>query len=155
MFVNQWRTMKFLKTGLKIFIKKPLLILDKKKRNLNFHFDWMHGQNNMKKAINLLDEKNKNDFRKFVNTEVSFNPWMMFICKSKGKLKNYYEVLFPWLEKCEKLYGPKKLRGYEVRICAFLAERFLPYWFQKNTKYTTMPVFFYDIRKEFKSDEIY
>ena len=79
----------------------------------------------------------------------------MFICKSKEKLKNYYEDLFPWLEKCEKLFDPAKLRGYEVRICAFLAERFMPYWFQKNTKYTTMPVFFYDIRKDNTKDEIY
>ena len=155
MFVNQFRPMKFIKKGFKIFLKKPFLFFDKTKRNLNFHFDLLHGEGILNDAINLLDQENKNDFRKFVNTEVSFNPWMMFICKSKGKLKNYYEVLFPWLEKCEKLYGPKKLRGYEVRICAFLAERFLPYWFQKYTKYTTMPVFFYDIRKEFKSDEIY
>ena len=31
MFVNQWRTMKFIKMGLKIFIKNPLLIFNKKK----------------------------------------------------------------------------------------------------------------------------
>ena len=142
MFVNQFRGMKFLKKGMGIFIKKPLLFFDSKRRNLNFHFDLLHGEGILSDAIDLLDHKNKDDFRKFVNSNVSFNPWMMFICKSKEKLKNYYEDLFPWLEKCEKLFDPAQLRGYEVRICAFLAERFMPYWFQKNTKYTTMPVFF-------------
>ena len=149
MFVNQWRTMKFIKTGWKIFIKNPFLLLSKKKRNLNFHFDWMHGQNNMKKAINLLDEKNKNDFSKFINTEVSFNPHNMFICKSKDILKSYYEDLFSWLEKCENLFGFEDLKGYgKTRIYGFLAERFMSYWFKKNTKYITIPIIFYDVKKD-------
>ena len=148
-FVNQWKTMKFVKKGLKILIKKPLLILDKKKRNLNFHFDLMHGENNLNKAINLLDESNKNDFKKFVNNEVSFNPHIMIICKSKEKLKRFYEDVFPWLEKCEKIFGFENLKGYDnTRIYGFLAERFMSYWFQKNTKYTTLPVINYNIRKD-------
>ena len=153
MFVNQLRPMKFLKTGLKIFIKKPYLILNKMKRNLNFHFDWMHGENNLNKAINLLDEENKNDFRKFVNTEVSFNPHNMFICKSKVMLKKYYEALFPWLEKCEKIFGFESLEGYgKIRIYGFLAERFMSYWFKKNTKYTTIPIIFYDVRRDLNKE---
>ena len=146
MFVNQWRTMKFFKTGLKIFIKKPLLILNKKKRNLNFHFDWMHGMNNLSNAISLLDEANRDDFSKFVNSEVSFNPHNMFICKSKTKLKKYYEDLFPWLEKCEKLFGFKNLKGFgKIKIYTFLGERFIPYWFRKNSKSVTMQIIFNDI----------
>ena len=155
MFVNQLRPMKFIKKGIKIFIKKPTLFFNEKKRNLNFHFDLLHGEKLLSKAIDLLDQDNQNDFKKFVNTEISFNPWMMFICKSKDKLRDYYNVLFPWLEKCEKLFGFNKLHGYEVRIYAFLAERFMSYWFQKNTKYTTLPVFFYDIRNDPNKNEIY
>ena len=148
-FINQFRAMKFIKKGLKFFVKRPLTIFSKKKRNINFHFDFMHGENNLNKAINLLDEKNKEDFRKFVNTEVSFNPHNMFICKSKRILKNYYEDLFPWLEKCEKLFGFKNLQGFgKIRIYTFLAERFMPYWFTKNSKSITMPIIFYDIRKD-------
>ena len=151
MFVNQWRPMKFLKTALKIFIKKPSLIFDKKKRNLNFHFDWMHGKNNLSNAIKLLDNENRDDFSKFVNSEVSFNPHNMFICKSKIKLKKYYDDLFPWLEKCEKLFGFGNLESYgKTRIYGFLAERFMSYWFKKNTKYAIMPIIFYDIRKDLK-----
>ena len=149
MYVNQWKIMKFIKKGLKIIVKKPFLIFNKKKRNLNFHFDLMHGENNLNNAISLLDAANQNDFRKFVNTEVSFNPHNMFICKSKKKIKSYYEDLFPWLEKCEKLFGFENLKGFgKKRIYGFLAERFMSYWFNKNTKCTTMPIIFYDIRKD-------
>ena len=148
-YSNQWKTMKFLKKGLKIFLKNPLLVFNKNKRNLNFHFDLMHGENNLGNAISLLDEVNKNDFRSFVNNEISFNPHNMFICKSKKKLTRYYEDLFPWLEKCEKLFGFKNLKGYgKIRIYGFLAERFMSYWFKKNTKYITMPIIFYDVRKD-------
>jgi len=148
-FINQFRAAKFIKKGLKIIIKKPFIIFNKKKRNINFHFDLMHGENNLNKAIDLLDDKNKEAFRKFVNTEVSFNPQNMFICKSKQKLKSYYEDLFPWLERCEKLFGFENLKGYGlVRIYTFLAERFMPYWFKKNTKSALMPIIFYDIRKD-------
>ena len=148
-FVNHFKPMKFIKHGLRIFIKNPLLFFSEKKRNINFHFDLMHGENNLNNAISLLDAANQNDFRKFVNTEVSFNPHNMFICKSKRILKNYYEDLFPWLEKCEKLFGFKNLQGFgKIRIYTFLAERFMPYWFTKNSKSTTMPIIFYDIRKD-------
>ena len=110
----------------------------------------MHGDGNLNKAINLLDEKNKKDFRNFVNNEVSFNPHNMFICKSKDILIKYYEDLFPWLERCEKLFGFNNLKGYGmIRIYGFLAERFMSYWFKKNTKHTTMPIIFYDIRDDF------
>ncbi len=147
-FVNRWKTMKFIKMGLKLFIKNPLLI-DKKRRNIKFHFDLMHGENTLDDAIDLLDKKNKEGFKIFVNTEVSFNPHIMVICKSKNKLKSFYEVVFPWLEKCEKIFGFEKLVGYnKTRIYGFLAERFMSYWFQKNTKYTTLPVIVYDIRKD-------
>ena len=147
-FVNQFRMMKFIKTASKLFIKKPNLIF-KKNRNLNFHFDWMHGENNLKNAINLLDEENRNDFSKFVSKEVSFNPHNMFICKSKKILANYYGTVFPWLDKCEKLFGFESLEGYgKIRIYGFLAERFMSYWFRKNTNFATIPITFYDIRKD-------
>ena len=146
-FVDQLRTMKFLKNGFKIVIKNPLVFFKKKKRNLNFHFDLMHGENNLQKAINLLDKENQEDFRNFVKSEVSFNPFHMLICKSKKILNDYYKNLFPWLEKCENLFKFDDLKGYgKIRIYAFLAERFMSYWFQKNTQFKTMPIIFYDLK---------
>ena len=149
MFINKRKLMKFFKLGFRIIAKNPLLLFNKNKRNLNFHFDLMHGKNNLNSAIDLLDSSNKNDFRNFANTEVSLNPHNMFICKSKEILRSYYEDLFPWLEKCEKLFGFDNLQGFgKIRIYGFLAERFMSYWFQKNTKYTTLPIIFHDIRND-------
>ena len=147
---NKFKKMKFLKGGLRIIFKNPSYLFDKNKRNIKFHFDLMHGYNNLDKAIELLDKENRNDFKDFVNTKTSFNPHNMFICKSKKILKDYYSTVFPWLERCEKLFGFENLKGFgEIRIYGFLAERFLSYRFQKNSKYKTMPIIFYDIKKDF------
>ena len=144
-FVNQFRLTKFVKKNFNTMIKNPLLFFDKDKRNIKFHFDMMHGKDNLYKAIELLDSKEKNDFYNFVNTEVSFNPHNMFICKSKKILKNYYDSVFPWLRKCEEKFG-FELEGYGLkRIYGFLAERYLSFWFKKYTKFTTLPILFKDI----------
>ncbi len=137
--------MKVLKYGKKALLMNPGAIF-KKNRSIKFQFDMFHGNGIMDKAIDLLDDENRNDFKKFVNTETSFNQCNMFICKSKNIMKEYYKTLFTWLEKCEDLFG-FELKGYgKVRIYAFLAERFLPYWFNKNTKVKEWPIFFYDLR---------
>jgi len=148
-FINRFKIMKFLKKGFRVIAKNPTYLFDKNKRNIKFHFDLMHGYNNLNKAIDLLDTDNRNDFNDFVNSNTSFNPHNMFICKSKKILKEYYSTVFPWLERCEKLFGLENLKGFgKIRIYGFLAERFMSYWFQKNTKVKTMPIIFYDIRKD-------
>ena len=54
-------------------------------------------------------------------------------------------------EHASNLFGFKDLKGFgKIRIYTFLAERFMPYWFNKNTKAKTMPIIFYDIRKDIK-----
>jgi len=69
----------------------------------------------------------------------------MLICKSPKILHQYYEVVFPWLKRCEKEFG-FNLEGYGLqRIYGFLAERFLSYWFKKNTYSTNLPIIFQDI----------
>ena len=144
-FINQFRFSKFIKKNLKTMILNPKLFLSKKKRNIKFHFDMMHGRGNLNKAIGLLDHNDREDFNYFVNTEVSFNPHNMFICNSKKILFQYYDVIFPWLERCEKVFG-FNLSGYDMqRIYGFLAERFMSFWFKKNTKFKTMPIIFKDI----------
>ena len=150
-YVNQKRISKFLKKGLKIVLKKPGVLFDKNLRNLKFHFDLMHGENNLAKAINLLDDKNKKDFQDYMDKNFYFHPQNMFICKSKSLLLEYYETIFPWLERCEDVFGFKNLKGYDLtRIYGFLAERFLSYWFTKNAKFKTMNITFYDINNDLK-----
>ena len=147
---TNFKIMKFLKKGLKLILNKPSYLFKKNKRNIKFHFDLMHGYNNLDQAINLLDDENRKDFKDFVNTKTSFNPQNMFICNSKEILKNYYSTIFPWLERCEEKFGFQNLAGYgKIRIYTFLAERFMSYWFQKNYKCKTMPIVFYDIKKDF------
>jgi hypothetical protein len=145
LFINNFKFAKFLKKNLIKIIKNPNLLFDKSKRNIKFHFDLMHGEGNLDKAISLLDVKDRNDFSYFVNTEVSFNPHNMFICKSNKILNDYYESVFPWLERCEKEFG-FELEGYGLkRIYGFLAERYMSYWFKKYTNFSTMPIIFKDI----------
>ena len=145
LFVNQFRLSKFLKNNFKTMIKRPYLFFNKSKRTLKFHFDMMHGKGNLNKAIKLLHKKDKDDFEEFVNNEVSFNPHNMFICKSSEILNEYYCSVFPWLEKCESIFG-FDLKGYgNKRLYGFLAERYLSYWFKKYTKFTEFPILFRDI----------
>ncbi len=145
LYVNQFRFSKFIKHNFLTMIKKPTLFFDKNKRNLRFHFNMMHGAGNLSKAIMLLDDSEKKDFELFLDNSVSFNPHNMFICKSKKILKNYYDSLFPWLERCEKEFG-FELTGYGLkRIYGFLAERYMSYWFQKYTNFKLMPILFKDL----------
>ena len=145
-FVNNRKLMKFIKKGFPLIISNPKILFSEKARNIKFHFDLMHGRKNLDRAINLLDDKNREDFRKFVNNEVSFNPHNMFICKSKNLLESYYSEIFPWLKNCEKLFGFDNLKGYGMtRIYGFLAERFMSYWFKKNAKFKEIPILFHDI----------
>ena len=100
---------------------------------------------NLKKAIDLLDKENRVPFNNFVNNNSSFNPHNMFICKTKF-LRSYYDSIFPWLEKCEKIFGTEKLEGYGMkRIYGFLAERYLSYWFSRHCKVKELPIIVKDL----------
>ena len=124
------------------------MLLKKKNRNIKLQFDFFHGIGILDQAIDALDEKERNDFRKFVNNNHSFNRENMFICKSKKLMQEYFLSVFTWLEKCEPLFG-FNLKGYaKTRIYTFLAERYLPYWFNKYSKPLNWPVFFFDTNKQ-------
>ena len=76
------------------------------KKNVTSHEIRAHISEGSSKLIKFcfkVDYDDKN-FKKFVNSEVCFNPHNMFICKS-NLLKQYYETIFPWLKKCESLFG--------------------------------------------------
>ena len=144
--MDGWSFMKILKHGLRSFVLNPKYIL-KKNRNLKLHFDSFHGYGNLDKAISLLDYKEQNDFKKFMLENNNYNRGNMFITKSKKIMNDYYESIFPWLERCEKIFKFKKKKYGTNRIYAFLAERYLSYWFKKYTNYKIWPIVFYDINK--------
>ena len=91
--------------------------------------------------------KDREDFRNFVNNNNSYNPHIMFVAK-KELLNRYFQDQFNWLSKCEEVFGFKNLKNYDqTRLYAFLAERYLSYWFQKYGKALEWPIFFFDTNK--------
>ena len=146
-YVDEIKWSKILKYGKISLIRNPKSIL-KKNRNIKFHFDMFHGNGNLDKAINVLNENDREDFRNFVNSNKSYNQGNMFICKSRKLILKYYETIFKWLGECEKIFGFDLDDYGKIRIYGFLAERFLPFWFKKYSRYLEWPVIFNDLREE-------
>ena len=67
-------------------------------------------------------------------------------CSIEEQYDGVIKLIFKWLSSCEHLFGFENLSGYGMtRIYGFLAERFMSYWFKKNTKFSTLPIIFKDI----------
>ena len=133
------KKIKIIKRGWKNLIREPSIIFNKKKENLLLHFDMHHGYENLKKAISLLDEDNKYDFLDYVKNRDFYNPHIMSISKPEI-LNKWFTNLFEWLSRCENEFGYDKLHGYDTqRLYAYLAERYLSYWFKKYTNYKELP----------------
>ena len=146
-FLNNHKFSKILKYGKLAFLNNLGAIFNKKGGTIKFHFEMFHGKKFLDEAINCLDSVEKKDFLKFVSTEASFNRGCMFICRSKIIMDRFYNSLFPWLERCEKVLGLED-RGYETRIYAFLAERYMSYWFKKYSNYLEWPVITFNIPRK-------
>ena len=143
LFVNNWKISKILKHAKLKFLKNPRYFL-KSNQNIKLHFDVFHGEKYMEKAISFLNDNEREGFKKFVLNETAFNRENLFFCKSKKIMSDYFVSVFSWLKKCEEEFG-FELKGYSLqRIYAFLAERYLSYWFQKYSKHKTWPIFFFD-----------
>ena len=133
-------------------VKNPSFLLNKNKRTIKFHFDLMHGEGNLDKAINLLDHTEK-DFTDFVNKSISFNPQYVYL-QFKEFIKKYYSSVFPWLERCESEFG-LNLEGYGLkRLYGFLAERYMSYWFQKYTNFKTQFIAYKDLSDFYEIKEL-
>ena len=123
-------------------MKNPSIFFNKNKATIALHFDMHHGYGNLDLAIDLLDIEDKDGFKFFVNTENNYNPHIMFIARPEV-LNRWFSTLFPWLERCEKKFELEKLKGYDTtRIFAYLAERYLSFWFRKYTKFKENPWIF-------------
>ena len=134
---------KLIKRGWRNILKKPKLILDHDSISIKEQFDLHHGYGVLEKAAKLLNDELRNDFLFYINDNNSFNPHIMFISK-KEIINNYFSDQFEWLSKCEKIFG-FDLKDYDqTRLYGFLAERFLPFWFKKKTKFIEWPWIFYE-----------
>ena len=63
-FMNNLKFSKLIKHGLWSLTRNPSALF-KSKRNLRFQFDMWHGNGNLDKAIDLLDDKERKDFRQY------------------------------------------------------------------------------------------
>ena len=145
--VDNPKKMKIIKRGWRNLLKDPSVFYNSNKQTIKLHFDMHHGYDVLDKAISKLNNKDRSQFRKFVNDNTSFNPHIMFISKKKI-INNWFNDLFIWLFKCEKIFGFSKLHGYDQeRLYAYLAERYLSFWFRKYTKYLEWHWTFYEKNK--------
>ena len=140
---------KLLKRGWKNVINKPSLLFSHKEISVKIQFDMHHGYGVLDRAIDVMDIKDRDDFRNFVNTKNFYNPHIMFISKKKT-LNRFFQDQFDWLTKCEKIFGFDELKNYDqTRLYAFLAERFVSFWYKKYSKSIEWPwVFFENKEKE-------
>ena len=146
-YMDNIKPIKIIKYGKLALLNNPKSIF-RKGRNIKFHFDMFHGNGVLDKAINLLNINDREEFRQYVNNNNSFNQANLFICRSKSLVSEYYKTIFEWLDNCEKIFG-FNLKGYgQIRIYGFLAERFLPFWFNKYAKCLEWPIIFNDLTKE-------
>ena len=147
---KKMKLMKVIKYGKMALIRNPKAIIFEKGRTIRWQFEMFHGIKKLDKAIDLLPEQDREDFRNFTRTENSFSRGNMFITKSSKIMNEYFEYIFNWLTKCEGIFG-FNLEGYgQIRMYTFLAERFLPFWFKKYTKSIEWPVIYHDINKDEK-----
>ncbi len=141
------KKMKILKRGWKNLIKDPTIFYNQKKQNIKLHFDMHHGYGVLDKAIDVMNNDKKEDFRNYVNNNNKFNPNIMYI-SNKYFLQKWFKDLFEWLFECEKVFGLRKLSGYDQkRLYAYLAERYASFWFKKNTKSISWHWVFFDVRE--------
>ena len=139
------KKIKIIKRGWRNLIKDPSIIFSEQKQTISLHFDMHHGYQNLDKAIQLLDKEDRNDFLKYVKFQTSYNPHIMVIAKPHI-LEKWFTDLFLWLERCEEVFGFDELKGYDTqRLYAYLAERYLSFWFKKHTKFKTNPWTFIDL----------
>ena len=92
-------------------------------------------------------EKERDDFRYYINTNKSFTRDNLFMCKSKKILNLYYKSIFSWLNRCENIFGFNLQKWHQIRIYGFLAERYVGYWFKKYTNSIEWPIIFFDTHK--------
>ena len=142
--VDQTKKMKLIKRGWKNLIKNPSIFFNENKRSIKLHFDMHHGYGILEESIKLMNNRDKDEFKIFVNKNKKFNPHIMFISKKKI-LNQWFKDLFDWLFKCEKIFGLSNLKGYDQeRLYAYLAERYLSFWFRKYTKFLEWHWSFYE-----------
>ncbi len=142
--VSPAKKIKIIKRGWKNILKDPGVFFNKKKQTIKLQFDMHHGYGVLDKAIDAMNDNDREEFRTYVNNKLEFSPHIMFISK-KEIINKWFENLFKWLFECENIFGLDNLHGYDQgRLYAYLSERYLPFWFEKHYKIKFCPWTFFD-----------
>jgi len=111
-----------------VFQVQPIIF---KNRNLIEDFSLIHNTNIIYKCLDFLPVKIRSNFLDHLQSNILY-PLNMFIVK-KNLFNEYCEILFPWVDKCMELFLKENiLTSYNVRLPAFLTERFTSFWFSQN-----------------------
>tara|TARA_B100001057_G_scaffold492707_1_gene585628 strand:- start:1613 stop:2404 length:792 start_codon:yes stop_codon:yes gene_type:complete len=120
-------------SGCEAILLQPTVI---SRQNLKAEFEAIYGENTLNKCLDFVDEKNKEDFKKYLNGH-QMSICNMFITKPNIFI-SYCEDMFHWIEKCYDYCNKKNLlEGNNTRLPIFMVERFTSFWFEKyaNVKY--------------------
>ena len=79
--LNKVKKIKMLKRGLKSLLLDPEIFFNEKKQSINFHFDMHHGYGNLKKAIDVMNDDDREEFRNYVNTSYISSSYNVY-CKT-------------------------------------------------------------------------
>lgn len=105
------------------------------KQNLIEQFNTVHhtGINLLEICSNFLNKSQKKNFLNYLKKK-QLSCFNMFITRPKFFI-SYCEQLFPWIDKCYEFCMKKGLlKSHNIRLPAFLAERFTSFWFTENLK---------------------
>ena len=117
---------KFLKT-IDVIQVQPITF---KNKNLLQDFKEVHKCDALEKSLEFFPDNIANDFLEHLKGKKMY-PHNMFITKKKFFI-NYCNIIFPWLEKCFRYCQENNLcKDYNIRLPAFLAERFTSFWFSQ------------------------
>jgi hypothetical protein len=103
------------------------------KKNLLEDFEEVHKNFALRESIGFLNLSDRKKFQNHLQQNKLFSH-NMFITNS-AYFVEYCEAIFPWLDKCLKYCEQNKLlTGYNLRLPAFLGERFTSFWFSQFKK---------------------
>ncbi len=130
LYSNLLSTDTFLKQEIETYLVQQTFFTN---HDLLDQFETLYGKNIINECAKLVFDKDKEDFRNFLNGN-RFSICNMFITKPRI-FEQYCEEMFNWIEKCYEYCNKKKLlKGKNMRLPVFMVERFTSFWFEKYTK---------------------
>ena len=109
------KKLKLFKRGFKNLIKKPSILFYEKYQNIELHFDMHHGYGNLKKLLNVMDKCDRNDFLDYVN-QINILIHILCLLLKKKLYNEWFEALFNWLRRCEKIFGLTNLKRLRSQL---------------------------------------